>query len=316
MKRIETKGMPITVIGIDHGYGNIKTANTITPTGVEVYAEEPMFTGNVLYFSEKGIGRYYRIGETHKPYSPDKTADNEYYVCTLMAIAKELELLKITNAEVHLAVGLPLTWVKKQRETFREYLTRYKEVEFDFNGTHYSINIVGCNVYPQGYTAVLDRLHEMGGTNILADIGNGTMNIMYIQDKKPVESKCFTEKMGVNQCVIAAKNAIMDEYGVPVDDAIIEEIFRTGEADIADKYKKRIVQEITKYCKKIFETLATHEYNSDMMRLYIVGGGSNIVRRFGEYDKKRTVIVPDVCATAKGYEALAYKTLTKEMQSN
>lgn len=28
----------IKVIGIDHGYGNIKTANTVTPTGVIVSA--------------------------------------------------------------------------------------------------------------------------------------------------------------------------------------------------------------------------------------------------------------------------------------
>ena len=25
---------PTVVIGIDHGYGNIKTANTVTPTGI------------------------------------------------------------------------------------------------------------------------------------------------------------------------------------------------------------------------------------------------------------------------------------------
>jgi len=42
----------------------------------------------------------------------------------------------------------------------------------------------------------------MAGVNMLADIGNGTMNIMYINSKKPVESKCWTEKLGVNQCVI------------------------------------------------------------------------------------------------------------------
>lgn len=31
----------IKIIGIDHGYGNIKTANTVTPTGITVYNPNP-----------------------------------------------------------------------------------------------------------------------------------------------------------------------------------------------------------------------------------------------------------------------------------
>lgn len=29
----------IKIIGIDHGYGNIKTANTVTPTGITPYMQ-------------------------------------------------------------------------------------------------------------------------------------------------------------------------------------------------------------------------------------------------------------------------------------
>jgi len=34
------------IIAVDHGYGNIKTANTVTPTGIKAYETEPIFTGN------------------------------------------------------------------------------------------------------------------------------------------------------------------------------------------------------------------------------------------------------------------------------
>lgn len=37
----------IKIIGIDHGYGNIKTANTITPTGVIPSANRPAFGSNI-----------------------------------------------------------------------------------------------------------------------------------------------------------------------------------------------------------------------------------------------------------------------------
>ena len=34
------------IIAIDHGYGNIKTANTVTPTGVIACDSKPVFDGN------------------------------------------------------------------------------------------------------------------------------------------------------------------------------------------------------------------------------------------------------------------------------
>ena len=41
------------------------------------------------------------------------------------------------------------------------------------------------------------------------------------------------------------------------------------------------------------------------MKLYIVGGGSCLVKNFGRYEKDRVVIIDDIRAMAKGYEYLA-----------
>ena len=38
------------IIAVDHGYGNMKTANTVTPTGIKAYETEPIFTGNILEY--------------------------------------------------------------------------------------------------------------------------------------------------------------------------------------------------------------------------------------------------------------------------
>ena len=47
----------IKIIAVDYGYGNIKTANTVTPTGITAYDTEPIFSGNIL----EDNGTYYRI---------------------------------------------------------------------------------------------------------------------------------------------------------------------------------------------------------------------------------------------------------------
>lgn len=95
----------IKIIAVDHGYGNIKTANTVTPTGITAYDTEPIFSGNILEYN----GTYYRIGEGHKEFIPDKAMDEDYYLLTLMAVARELNVHGIREADVHLAAGLPLT---------------------------------------------------------------------------------------------------------------------------------------------------------------------------------------------------------------
>ena len=298
----------IKIIGVDHGYGNIKTANTVTPTGVTAYETEPIFSGNILEYG----GMYYRIGEGHKEFIADKAMDEDYYILTLMAVARELNLAGIREAEVHLAAGLPLTWVRRQSEEFRSYLLQNQEVTFRFNGKGYHICFVGCSLFPQGYPAIANRLGDFRGTNLLADIGNGTMNILYINNKKAVESRCWTEKFGVNQCMIAARNAALDSFGAKMEDASIEQVLRYGTADIGKPYLDCITSVAKRYVADIFATLRRYEYNPALMRLYIVGGGGCLVRNFGQYDESRVTILEDICATAKGYEYLAYARLRRK----
>ena len=91
------------IIGIDHGYGNIKTANCCFPTGVTVYNKEPVFKENLLVWN----GIYYLIGAEHKEFSPDKMLDGDYYVLTLAAIARELHIAGLDTADVFIAPDCP-----------------------------------------------------------------------------------------------------------------------------------------------------------------------------------------------------------------
>ena len=108
-----------------------------------------------------------------------------------------------------------------------------------------------CSIYPQGHPAIVNRLGDFKGTNLLTDIGNRT-------------------------------------------------------AYISAPYLDCIAAVARQYVANIFATLRKYEYNSDLMRLYVVGGGGCLIRNFGMYDKSRATILDDICATAKSYESLAY----------
>ena len=293
------------IIGIDHGYGNIKTAHAIFKTGVTVCDSEPIFKGNLLVYQDQ----YFIIGDEHKEFSAAKMGDQDYYILTLAAVGMELKLRGLNKACVHLAAGLPLTWVGEQKEDFKVYLLQNKEVDFTFRGESFHVEFVGADVLPQGLSAVADHLREFKGVNMLCDIGNGTMSIMYINNGKPVSTKSFTEKYGTNQCTLAAREMLMRKCGVSVDDDVIEAVLRYGEADIGKEYLDVIRQAAKEYAAGIMRRLREHEYNPELMKLYVVGGGGCLIQNFTDFDPGRVTINDDICATAKGYERLAERKL-------
>ena len=92
---------------------------------------------------------------------------------------------------------------------------------------------------------------------------------------------------------------------------MIEQVIRTGTADIGEKYLTVIRKAARDYTKEIFHKLREREYNPELMRLYVVGGGGCMIQNFGEYDKRRVTIVRDICATAKGYEAMTVRKIQR-----
>ena len=289
------------IIGIDHGYGNIKTANHIFKTGIMEYDAEPLFTKDMLVYN----GKYYTIGEGHKEFKAEKQSDDDYYVLTLAAIAMELDDNDLTEADVFIAAGLPLTWTSGQKAEFAAYLTKNERVSFVFRKVRYRIRIVGAKIYPQGYAAVAEFAAKMKGVNMVADIGNGTMNTLTVINGAPQQGRMFTEKFGTHQCTLAVREQFMRQTRREIDDAIIEEMLINGTANLADEDLKIIRATATEYVYNIFRRLREHGYDDKSTTLYVTGGGGCLVKNFYDYDKSRVFFVDDICAAAKGYEHMA-----------
>ena len=47
----------VMVIGIDHGYGNMKTVTRCFPSGVARYDKEPIFQNNLLVYRQQILVR-------------------------------------------------------------------------------------------------------------------------------------------------------------------------------------------------------------------------------------------------------------------
>ena len=78
------------IIGIDHGYYAIKTKQVCFPTGLMRYTYEPYTMQNVLQYG----GAYYVCGTGRQTLVKDKTANDNYYLLTLAALAQEIRKRK------------------------------------------------------------------------------------------------------------------------------------------------------------------------------------------------------------------------------
>ena len=145
----------------------------------------------------------------------------------------------------------------------------------------------------------------MKGVNVIADIGYGTVNTLFIVDGKPQITRMFTEDFGAFKCVQAARAEYSKEHGANLDDSILDRILISGTADIAKDDLKLIRNAANRYTDELFRRLREHGYDERTMMLYITGGGGCIVKNFYRFNKDRTVFIEDIKAAAKGYEYLA-----------
>ena len=258
------------------GMATSKTANCCFPTGVERSETEPTFKHDLLIYQ----GHYYQIGVGHKEYLAEKVMDEDYYILTLAAIARELSRENITQANVFLAAGLPLSWVTKQKKAFREYLLQKETAEFTFRKRNYRIRIVGAAIYPQGYAAIAHMVRHFAGSTMLCDIGNGTMNILRTLGPEVDMKQMFTEKYGVQQCVLAIQEALMREHHAQVDEPMIHSFLRNGAVGIDGELEETMRQVARDYAAKVFRRLREHGYDPRLMKLYVVGGGGCLLKNF------------------------------------
>lgn len=209
------------VIGIDHGYYAIKTKQVCFPTGIIRYEYEPYTMQNVLQYR----GEYYVCGTGRQTLVKDKTANDNYYLLTLAALAQEIRKRKgERTAKVVLAAGLPLTGFGREKQKFKEYLFRKQLIRFLYEGERYEIQIEDVKLFPQGYSALAlypEYLKDEPSV-LLVDIGGWTVDLMRLDNAVPNAATCRSLELGVIRCMDEIREQVRRNTGLSVTETQIE----------------------------------------------------------------------------------------------
>ena len=291
----------VEVIGIDHGWANMKSSNEIFISGIKEITTEPALYDNVLEYK----GKYYKIGGKRLEVKKTKVEDENYYLLTLAAIAKELERKGLRSANVFLAVGLPLTRFGAEKQGFIDYLSKNRQVTFRFEKRTYNITIFRVSVFPQCYAAVTEQISDYIRKRVVVDIGSWTIDIMPIEDKSPDESRCRTVNEGLLTCMRTIKDECIRQLNGSIEESDIKQVMMYGKSEIDSRYYAIIESEIKRFVTEISNKLIEYGYNLETTPITFVGGGATVMKLFGNLKQSNIQYIDDVKANAKGYEYLA-----------
>ena len=265
-------------IGIDHGYYAIKTRHFSFLAGIAVYSHEPYTLQNTLEYG----GKFYVCGTGRQPILRNKTENDNYYLLTLAAIAREIKQRgENTECSVTLAAGLPLAGFGREKKFFREYLLRSSQpVCFKFVGVPYKITIEDVKLFPQGYSAIAihPELIQNEPSVLLMDIGGWTVDLMRLDNGVPNASTCRSLELGMIRCIDETKEQVRRDVGLSVTDAQVERVLAGKPCSMDEKARSIIRRQGRLYTERLLSAVMESGFDLKAIPVVMLGGGASVVK--------------------------------------
>lgn len=336
--------MAKTILGVDNGNSDIKSYSTSTPSGFFKSTKKPFVTEGYLLIDD-----IYYIPSTERfPYQKDKTTNNNAFILTLFAIAKELiyraerknakkvlratknpelknkvigvqgEILKFNNIE--LGVGVPPTHhAVLQKATVDYYMSRLSNgVNFEYDGYQFNFKVSNCVCLPQALAAIIGYSDNptITVTNYKAyyvvDIGGETVDFLTFSDSVILSQKCDSKPFGILVMCETIRRDIEINTGKRINNDIIENVLRGQAVIISDEIKELIRNMAREWLHKIIGVLEQFGADFSSYPVLFLGGGSLLLKEFiEELNLPKVEFIDDPHANAIGYEKILLSSSTK-----
>ena len=287
-------------VGVDVGNSDTKSENTVTPSGFITRGLLPYGADDCLFFN----GKYYVPDpEERFPYKKDKTVDDNMFILTLFAIAKEalFEVSSDLGARtkediqravsgidtVNLGVGLPPAHCSVLGEKTVAY---YKDrmgsgVSFSYNGIKFSFRLDDCRFFPQDWAAIVTHSPDSDESVVkkyssyyAVDIGGYTVDVVPIMNRKPAAARCASLDMGILCMYSELVKSIEQDHGKTVKPSVIEDVLRGKPTILPGNIREEIFAYAREWSNNIIRSLAEAGVFFDSYPVVFLGGGAEAFR--------------------------------------
>lgn len=292
------------IIGVDTGNRCIKTVSHAFVSGLKTFDTRPAFQSNLLEYN----GKFFVPSNERIAYLQDKTQSDDYFILSLIAIAKEIETRKIPTERpisILLGVGLPPSHLPRLRDRFRTYFNR-GGVTFTFNKHPYAISITDVTVFAQGYAAIFADYETIKKEQsaYIVDIGGYTTDIIALRYGQVDPAFCQSLDFGLIHLYNEIGLHIHNHFGRrPNEDQIDCMLSENtdlidGMLAIASETAERYVFEMLRRVEELGVDLALNK------GIFIGGGAARLENYICNSGLVRNpMFLRDIHANACGYEA-------------
>ncbi|WP_341875957.1 ParM/StbA family protein [Defluviitalea saccharophila] len=200
------------------------------------------------------------------------------------------------------------------KDKFRDYFIRNNLISYDYNGKSFTINILDCRVFPQGYSAVLSKAGAYKEIDaVCVDIGGYTSDTFIIN--KGLKLDVGSAK-SYNNGIIKLFKDIQQELikrDIQISEGQIEDVLRNNSPIFFDEDIITIINKMAEeYTNKLLDEFK-ESYELKANAVLFAGGGSLLLKNFIESSNKvRYCEFLDEYSNCRGYEILAKKAIQKK----
>lgn len=135
-----------------------------------------------------------------------------------------------------------LTSYGREKPAFRKYLLRNagQPTESGYEGKAYRITIEDVLLFSQGFTAP-DLLTDE--PSMLLDIGGWTVDLMRIDNGRPIIGICHRLEFGMIRCIDKVRERVRQNAGLSLTDAQIEQVLAGRPCNLEETVRSLILEQ-------------------------------------------------------------------------
>ena len=295
------------IIGVDVGYGYMKTANSIMENGTTSMLVEPTELTHTMQYK----GNYFKVGEGRALITRTKVESEDTRLLIFAGIANELDKENVLYGRVHLAVGLPFLYYGAGKKETYDYIDKDRMPVFDFEGKRYQIYLNDIFVFPQGFSAISNRISDMDSDYAVIDLGSRTTDVIYIKDKIPFENKSVTIETALIKEYRNIQKILATKHGGEIPESEIQKAILGFDAMLTDEQTAIIDSCMFSFVNNLESEISEHGIDLNYLKVIYTGGGASVVKKYS-MPRKNVSFECDIHANAKGYEYLAKLALNRK----
>ena len=181
--------------------------------------------------------------------------------------------------------------------------------EFTYEGRKYRITIEDVLLFPQGFTALMTQPDLLADepSMLLLDIGGWTVDLMRIDNGRPIIDTCHSLEFGMIRCIDEVRERVRQNTGLSLSDAQIEQVLAGRPCSLEESVRSLIREQGCLYTERLLSAVLEASFDYHALPVVMMGGGASVVShhvRPIDAICRTVTLLDDTVSTPRGMSAL------------